>query len=250
VKIAFAFNTINGLHPLWHDYFRGAKDTCILLHHREPLINIPPLPDLHTYFRLVDNGYVKALQLHLSFLEMARTYNCDKLINLSESCIPTRPYHELRTFLQQHPGKTIMNYFPFPETKNEVGHLIPKADIIRDNIHKNHPWIILDKSHFYRYLSEYYKDLFLKVDAGTETYWSTIAVIRGIEPEIINYQTTFTDWSRPHIRSGACGPHLFDSYNREDYSLLKGIIDNKQYFFARKFAPLAPEYLQLIQTIL
>jgi len=128
MKICFAFITQNGLNNIWEKYFEHSTDHYIIIHSREALTEDINVTNSERYYRIYNDGWGKLVRLQLALIQKAKDAGCDKIIFLSESCVPLRPINELYEYLLTTNGKTIVSYIKFTAEMRKLHWLIPKFD--------------------------------------------------------------------------------------------------------------------------
>lgn len=195
-KIGFCFQINEGLEKpkLWKKYFENAYEYEVLVHPwKSPFRN----EDFETIpFSLVPhrtNSWEQTLQIHLEFFKQAKEKGLKKIVLLSESCIPIRPYKEFFDFCSM--GYSYLNGLKDiwwrPENVKRV--IQPE---LRKFALAHEQWWCLDIEHYTSLLEneKYIIKMFQRSFADNEYYLGTMLNKLGYLNDILNYPIHHIRW--------------------------------------------------------
>lgn len=203
-KIAFCFLIYDTIYQeeLWNTFFQGIDTNkySIYIHykHNRPLKYF----ERHKLNSCIPTDYADASLIHAHNLLFKTAYEdgCDKMISLSQSCIPLKPFDHTYDFL----------------TSNNFGHFnvapqqqcFPRCDSLlqhfeRNVIQKSSEWFVLNRK-ICKLFIDYDKDKitneYTSIYAPEEHFFITNVFHNNLQDEIIitpnlsNDATTFTNW--------------------------------------------------------
>jgi hypothetical protein len=228
MKLAFGFLITDEINQedKWYNFFiESSLKYDIIIHSKnEPILKKLNKLTKNIYVNEVYTEWGKLQKVQNFLLEKSKKLNCDKLIILSNSCIPIKNINYIFDYLSNDKSyiKHDKPWWP----------LNTRGYIDQNYIMGNHQWCIIDKKHYDVLLNdnerEYFENIILFPE---ESYFSTILNKNGLLKDVENIQTTFVDWERsPNGRS----PYLFSNYNQFDHNIIKKIKLDENILFIRK----------------
>ena len=247
MKIGLAFLLKNELHH-WN-YFDAwladaEHDYRVVCHCHA----LPPNSSVETC--LVERQYTtwaKTINAHVALFKRCYEMNCDRVVLLSESCIPFCHISKLESDM-----KVPMSRFNFHDKEPEkvLGNFFKQRNIapeFRKWVRFGEQWHILTKDHIEILLADAEvpagRSMFRAHDKSyidNETWALSTLVMHNRQHEIINCVPTFTQWFH-YDRARFDGMQIKGNEHPVTYTKmteeLKNHIAKKNSYFARKFVP-------------
>jgi hypothetical protein len=229
-KICFAFliEDIINQEEIWFDFFKSIeeKDFEIVIHSKsEPKLNFINTITNNIHINKVFSKWANLQKVGNFLLECAKDLGCDKLILLSNSCIPIKSGDFIFDYLNN--DKHIIMY------SNPWWYHSRNTEIFVYTT-GNHQWCVIDKKHFNLFLEDsdrlFFED---EVTFPEECYFSSILNKHNLlnDSEVTQLNSTFTDWDRsPNGKS----PYTFKYFNQYDLELINKLKHDNQTLFIRK----------------
>jgi hypothetical protein len=241
-KIAFCFLIYDLIHneDIWNLFFKNIDTNKykIYIHYK---IN-KPLKYFEQYKvdRCIETEYCDVSIVHAQNILFKKAYDdgCDKMIGLSQSCIPFKTFNYIYDFLTKD-NYGYFNVAPeeqcFPRCKTLLQHYLI------DHIQKSSNWFILNRKlcdvlvHYDKHkINEQYSDIY----CPEEHYFITLIFHLNLQGEIIttpnlaNDATTFTNWEGMDYKYPSTrGLKNYNSISQEEIIHLL----NSKCLFGRKF---------------
>lgn len=242
-KISFLFLIYDQIHheDIWKAFFEGVDPNLYTIHihyktqkllrHFEQYKVANPIPTKYVDFSIVlaDN-----LLIQTAF----RDPDVYKTINLSQSCIPLKPFHVIYKELTSTPC-SIFNEAPQSQcfTHGRCDSLLPHFH--KDKISKSSNWFILNREHADIVLhSTQELEWFRNIECPEEYYFITIIRAKGNSRALITTMnesekaTTFTNWQGNEYKF--VHNHGLKRYHDIDYNELYYLL-SAPCLFGRKF---------------
>lgn len=249
-KLAFCFLIYDEINheDLWNLFFKGVDTNKynIYIHYKTD----KPLQYFEQYklSECVPTKYadVSLIRAHNLLFKKAYDDGCDKMINLSQSCIPFKSFDYVYDFL----------------CKDDYGHfnISPKQQCFprcirltryynKDTIQKSSQWFIINRNiceAVTRYGIDKITKEYSSIAAPEEHYFITTIFHNKLQDEIIttpnlaNDATTFTNWSGMNYKYMSCnGLKTYDTIDKAELQYLL----NSKCLFGRKFDKVCRPYL-------
>lgn len=246
MKVVFAFLIKNKLsqEALWYEYLKSCSDYEILIHCSD-YDGITILKNLNTtvYVKQVPSEWSRLLQVELFLLQHAKDKHADKVILLSDTCVPIKPL----TYLYSHLC-TNKSYIKYVSMFNDWKDALTRHRTHYDFLHGNHQWCILDKQHFDIFLNNKFRTEFeTRVHYPEESYFSSMLCEKNLltSDHVIDTITTYVDWSRGNGMS----PYTFEIENEENVKIINETKNMPNILFFRKISPQS-QLLNVIKSLL
>jgi hypothetical protein len=228
MKIAFAFLITDEINreESWFNFFNNSNLDYEIIIHSKLELKLKYLIDItnNIYINEVETNWSKLQKVQNFLIEKAKDLNCDKVILLSNSCLPLKSIDYIFNYLNNN--------------KNYISYSKPwwredrKSNFIY--VMGNHQWCIIDKLYYDIILSDedryFYENYVIFPE---ESYFSSILNKNGLlnEENVVNIKTTFVDWNRsPNGKS----PYEFSDYNEFDKNLISKLKLDNNLLFIRK----------------
>ena len=240
-QVAFLFLTRGDVHhgALWEEYLAKAGQQARILAHTKNVTLVPQesflrdrqIPDkVETAW-----GELSIVHATLGLLSAAlQDPETTHFILVSESCVPVRPFGELRMNLRRD-RRSRMRVWSLDEVKRAGNRYKMKRLLRLDGIPLNlaffqEQWMCLNREDALMITRKDWTECFEQVEAADECYFATVLAASGqsLSKTIVNRAITWTDWQQ-----GAAHP---EEYIEVPPQLACRIAESGCYF-ARKFPP-------------
>jgi hypothetical protein len=250
IKIAFLFLIYDIINheELWNTFFSNIDPNkySIYIHYK----NNVPLKYFEKYKldKCIPTKYCHVSIIHAHNLLMENALKDPdnyKFINVSQACIPLKPFDHIYNFLTSND----MAYFGrMYETDND-------CKLTKKGLYKVANWFILNRNLANIFVSDD-KDtinkLYSHIWAPEEWYYLTYIYKNNLQSQIIvrdwNNLTTFTNWGQScYMFNRSNTPKILKNFRTIFSNELKYLI-NSPHLFARKFNPVHMNFKLLIDT--
>ncbi len=239
MKIAFLFMVRDNLSQteIWQKFFADApqSDAIILTHAKYPERSTDPIVKASVIKHYVKTEWGHpSLSLVMIYLALeALKRGAERLIYLSETCVPLQPYNHIHDFLSQSPLSWFQTKYMKPYQLDYRYNSLTKPQYIkRSQLKKSSQWCILNRqdakvivSTFPKYFPNY---IHFKVPDEHYIITTLFHHYKG-KYRFNDGMTTLTDWIRR--TKSTKHPHTFYKLNKEDVRVLI----NTNSLFGRKF---------------
>jgi hypothetical protein len=228
MKIGFAFLLKDSFphQSYWHYYFRNAHPSqyCFLAHcytgkykSDYPLIQVPT----------VQTSWHQTINAHFELYREALKRGCDKIMLLSESCLPVQPFDQFWNFLERRPLNNshfnrLLATAPFEKRVKKM------AKKVQPFAKQHSQWSCIsakDAEHLLKNEKDV-KASFQSLFADNEHFSATYLNYLGKEYQV-EEKLTFAHWPNQPARH----PYTFTQLDKEQIEKIR----NYDYYFARKF---------------
>lgn len=248
MKIVFAFLIKNKLsqEKLWYDYLKDNKDYEILIHCAES-DGLTVLKTLNTtvYVNQVPSKWSRLLEVELFLLQKSKEKLADKVILLSDTCVPIKPLKYLYDTISLD-----KSYIKYMSMWKEWQGALTRHPVRYDFLYGNHQWCIIDKRHFDIFLNNNFRSEFEKhVQFPEESYFSSMLSEKKLlnSDNVVDTITTYVDWGR----NDGSSPYTFETDVEENLKMVSDTKNVPDLFFFRKVSRKAqPKLLNSIISLL
>ena len=204
-KIAFCFliyDTINQ-EEVWNNFFKGVdpKKYAIYIHYKSN----KPLKYFENYklAHCIETKYANVSLIHAHNLLFKKAFEegCDKMISLSQACIPLKSFDYIYDFLTKD-DYGHFNIAPHSACFPRCNRLLPFYT--RDTIQKSSNWFILNRTicdSVVHYPNDKINEEYARISSPEEHYFITKIFKDKLQDQIIttpnlaNGATTFINWA-------------------------------------------------------
>lgn len=232
MKIAFCFLVIDKIYheKMWVDYLQNIPNKEILIHCISNN-NLKLMSDINAkiYVNAAEGRHSRLLKIELFLLEQAKLLNADKVIFLSDSCVPIKSSKHVYEFIKKD-----ITYIKWEDMHTEAPQKLPRHLNKYTYLSSHHQWCILDKQYFDLFL--YNEDRFEfenDVSFPEESYFASILNKHKflVSSNVHNVITTYVDWER-----SVYGPYTFRDASDTNIKMIKSEHQNESSLFFRKVA--------------
>jgi hypothetical protein len=263
-KIAFCFliYDIIECYELWYLFFKNVDISKyhIYIHYKEN--KTLPYFEQYKLSYCIPTKYADVSIIYAHNLLFAKAYydGCDKIISLSQSCIPFKSFDHVYDFLTKD-DYSHFNIAPQPTCFPRCNSLLQYYQ--REHIQKSSNWFILNRD-MCRVIIEFDKNELYKqyssVVSPEEHFFITLLFYHRLQDKIImtpnlsNDATTFTNWEGMNYPFPS--PHGLKNYTRISPEEIEYLTLKSKCLFGRKFRREClyyfsnPLYLSSIQSSL
>ena len=238
-KTAFLFLTIGAhRHPaLWSDYWRGHESDVSIYGHSKCAEHLCDgwLKTAQIAEKVQTQwGDISLVRAHLALLRAALMDEGNShFVLLSDSCVPVRPYADLRRLLTLdsrsrfawESAESLREKLPLKAARSHQGPTLPGS------MWRFHPqWLLLDREAADLLVEDDFTEHFGAVECPDECYAGTVFNLKGysLEEHVARHNVTWSRWNRPQ------SPHP------DEIAVVDGLLAaewlSSGTFFARKVA--------------